>query len=836
VADVRYTGGARMLLLIECGTGRWRVKVPVLVSELDLECKMWIKLRLAPMCPYVGTLSLAFVGPPTIKVQLAPYSRVRLMRIPLLQPFLAKLLTVDLPALMTLPRRLEINIPPAVTAVAEAAVGRDAVMRAVATAVLQADALEHALLAALPLGPQGAAGGVSLPDLFAGELQVTLRAARDLPVWGFPWQSNPYARVALGAQAVASRRDSETSTPSRHRAPVWNQEFQFLVQDAAAQELEVRILDSPITGRAEVGTARLALARLPREGALEAWLPVESSMPGEAAQGAVLVSVAYRAFSDDDADSGYREAAAYAAMVGSQDGAGQITDVKSAADASSRAAVAASAAAAAVAVTKAAAARAAARLVRGKRPAAVAAAAAAEAEAEAEAQAGGDLTGGGNAAPTSNLEMRLLPGPGPGEAEAAVALAAGPGANGTGPAAVKVKRLAGPDDPVGQRVAVEQLEQMAATMQLLTDEVHALNAHRGAPGADAAAAEAAARAVAAAEALAVRAVAAGDVAGANAALQRAAAALEDTVVQFATADSGPASVSRIILPARVSRDSAYPASGTATPEERAAQALAAAQAAAAAAAAAVEAASAQPRAAEDEAGAVDAGLPSSDDDLEAALAPDAFPSAAQLRAAAAAAAAEAGELSDSDGASDGEGASASQQGGSWWGAALRLLPGVRAPADGAADAAADADGGAAAAPGAGASSLPARSNESEEHHGGQSQQSWWGKAASLLPWGGRGGGADAGVPPPPPPPRRASDGPEPLGDIIMSPDLPLEEIAAEVQKSWKLRDLHQRELVTRALEGSQRQSERPWLVLLSVMATSSAVLLAIVLYRLTNGS
>ena len=73
---------------------------------------------------------------------------------------------------MTLPRRLEINIPPAVTAVAEAAVGRDAVMRAVATAVLQADALEHALAAALPLGPQGAAGGVSLPDLFRGELQA----------------------------------------------------------------------------------------------------------------------------------------------------------------------------------------------------------------------------------------------------------------------------------------------------------------------------------------------------------------------------------------------------------------------------------------------------------------------------------------------------------------------------------------------------------------------------------------------------------------------------------------------------------------------------------------
>ena len=89
-----------------------------------------------------------------------------------LQAFISHLLTVDLPKLMVLPKRLEINIPPAVTAVAEAAVGRDVVMRAVASAVLQADALENALIAALPLGPQSAAGGVSLPDSFQGELQV----------------------------------------------------------------------------------------------------------------------------------------------------------------------------------------------------------------------------------------------------------------------------------------------------------------------------------------------------------------------------------------------------------------------------------------------------------------------------------------------------------------------------------------------------------------------------------------------------------------------------------------------------------------------------------------
>ncbi len=67
------------------GEGRWRFKIPVLVSDLDLECKLWVKLRLAPMCPWIGTISLAFAGAPAVKVQLSPYNRVRLMRVPVLQ-------------------------------------------------------------------------------------------------------------------------------------------------------------------------------------------------------------------------------------------------------------------------------------------------------------------------------------------------------------------------------------------------------------------------------------------------------------------------------------------------------------------------------------------------------------------------------------------------------------------------------------------------------------------------------------------------------------------------------------------------------------------------------
>ncbi|KAG2425949.1 hypothetical protein HXX76_013322 [Chlamydomonas incerta] len=388
VVDLRYTGGARMLLMLELGEGRWRFKVPVLVSDLDLECKMWLKLRLAPMCPWIGTISLAFVGPPNVKVQLSPYNRVRLMRVPVVQNYLRKLLTVDLPGLMVLPERLEINIPPSVTTIAEAAVGRDTIMRAVASAVLQADAVEAALLAALPLGPQTPAGGITLPEAFKGELSVTLREARNLPVWGFPGQSNPYCRLVLGDQAVQSRREGDTSHPGRHRAPVWNQEFQFLVEDPGLQVLEMLVKDSHLTGRTEVGRASIRLEDLIKAqqsaegGKVSMWVPLQSPAPSygitspeNVPTGEVLVELTYKAFDDDVQDSGYREAENFTKQAAAQ---APITDIRSAAAASSRAAVAASAAVSAIAMTKAAAARAAARAARAAQEAAVAAAGAAK--------------------------------------------------------------------------------------------------------------------------------------------------------------------------------------------------------------------------------------------------------------------------------------------------------------------------------------------------------------------------------------------------------------------------------------------------------------------------
>lgn len=37
------------------------------------------------VCFWMSTISLAFVGSPNVKVQLSPYNRVRLMRVPVVQ-------------------------------------------------------------------------------------------------------------------------------------------------------------------------------------------------------------------------------------------------------------------------------------------------------------------------------------------------------------------------------------------------------------------------------------------------------------------------------------------------------------------------------------------------------------------------------------------------------------------------------------------------------------------------------------------------------------------------------------------------------------------------------
>ena len=286
------------------------LRVPVIVRDFDLEGKLWVKVRLAPLAPYVGSTSLAFVGQPTVRVQLSPYNRVPLMRIPILKKFLTKLLTVDLPGAMMLPRRLNFNINPSFTAIAEAAIGQDTVRGAVlaaiaaeqngagapappapasaangaaAAAITNAPALPEGLLPNRNLPPM-LAGGITLPDTFQAELVVNLVGARGLPTSDISSLSDPYACLSLGSQHETSKRNSATGGAGfSANSPTWNQEFQFLVRDPAKERLTVYCLDTRL-GNVPVayGGVRLPLADLEEGRTTVVWLPLEPDEAGAA--------------------------------------------------------------------------------------------------------------------------------------------------------------------------------------------------------------------------------------------------------------------------------------------------------------------------------------------------------------------------------------------------------------------------------------------------------------------------------------------------------------------------------------------------------------------------
>ena len=68
-----------------------------------------------------------------------------------------------------------------------------------------------------------------------------------------------------------------------------------------------------------------------------------------------------------------------------------------------------------------------------------------------------------------------------------------------------------------------------------------------------------------------------------------------------------------------------------------------------------------------------------------------------------------------------------------------------------------------------------------------------------------------------------------IKDVVVD-DLQLEAIAEEVQNSWRLKEIRTEAIMQKAVA----RSERPWLILLSSLFSSTVVLLALVLYRLWN--
>lgn len=266
---LRYTGGARMILLLNLKAGIFTVTIPVGVRGLDVDGELWVKLRLVPSEPWVGTATWAFVSLPKIKLDLSPFRLFNLMAIPFLSVFLTKLLTQDLPQLFVQPNKNVI------------------------------DFLQGRAVGPVPKDFKGAT--VEGNTDFSGELSVTLVDARKLKYAPYG-KTDPYVVFILGDQVIRSKKNSQTSVVGPPGGPIWNQDFQLLVVDPKTQRLDVRVRDYFGLTAFTVGAGEVDLISLrdtvPVDKVVRlrgVWGPFQKRYTGE-----VLLRLTYTAYVEDE--------------------------------------------------------------------------------------------------------------------------------------------------------------------------------------------------------------------------------------------------------------------------------------------------------------------------------------------------------------------------------------------------------------------------------------------------------------------------------------------------------------------------------------------------------
>ncbi|XP_028783786.1 extended synaptotagmin-1 [Neltuma alba] len=269
---LRYTGGARMLLMLSLKFGIFPIAVPVGVRDFDIDGELWVKLRLIPTEPWVGAVSWAFVSLPKIKFELSPFRLFNLMAIPVLSMFLTKLLTEDLPRLFVRPKKIVLDFQKG------KAVG--------------------------PLSDYVKSGELQDGNKdFVGELSVTLVDARKLSYF-FYGKTDPYVILTLGDQTIRSKKNSQTTVFGPPGMPIWNQDFHMLVTNPKKQKLHIQVKDSLGFMDLTAGTGEIDL------GSLQDTVPTDRvvvlqggwGILGKGSSGEILLRLTYKAYVEDEED------------------------------------------------------------------------------------------------------------------------------------------------------------------------------------------------------------------------------------------------------------------------------------------------------------------------------------------------------------------------------------------------------------------------------------------------------------------------------------------------------------------------------------------------------
>ncbi|EFJ10603.1 integral membrane single C2 domain protein [Selaginella moellendorffii] len=267
---LRYTGEAKMRLMITLSAGFLPVMIPVGVRGFDVDGEIWVKLRLVPSEPWIGTATWAFVSLPKIILALAPFGLFNIMTFPFISRFLTKLLTEDLPQLFVRPNKIVVNF------------------------------LKNP--ASGPFAQQFQDEGVNVEGSkdFTGELSVTLMDARKLKY--FPiGKTDPYVKLMLGDQVIRSKKNSQTSIIGPPGAPIWNQDFQLLVEDPKTQKVAVRVRDAVGLGVFTIGYGEIDLSTLQDTVPVDKIVTLRGGwgFPKRFA-GEIMVRLTYKAYVEDD--------------------------------------------------------------------------------------------------------------------------------------------------------------------------------------------------------------------------------------------------------------------------------------------------------------------------------------------------------------------------------------------------------------------------------------------------------------------------------------------------------------------------------------------------------
>nr|XP_043611558.1 synaptotagmin-2-like isoform X2 [Erigeron canadensis] len=269
---LRYTGGARMLLMLTLKLGIIPIKVPVGIRDFDIDGELWVKLRLIPTKPWVGAASWAFVSLPKIKFELSPFRLFNLMAIPVLSMFLKKLLTEDLPRLFVRPKKIVLDFQK----------GK----------------------AAGPLQNDFKSGEMQEGNKnFVGELSVTLVDARKLS-YIFYGKTDPYVELRLEDQVMRSKKNSQTTVTGPPGQPIWNQDFSMLVTNPRKQKLLIQVKDSLGFVHLTVGAGEVDLRSLKDTVPTDRVVTLQGGwgLLNKGSSGEILLRLTYKSYVEDEED------------------------------------------------------------------------------------------------------------------------------------------------------------------------------------------------------------------------------------------------------------------------------------------------------------------------------------------------------------------------------------------------------------------------------------------------------------------------------------------------------------------------------------------------------